>query len=241
MKSAIRFLVCVLTTGLLLGCKSASIKITKTRDFDFRNLEREGLAIAGITALGGGEYAVADTVSLRLEEQLHNVATNMRVIELPTIRSRMGAQDHLALSKHVSDREMIPESLWRFFEANPDLPQYALWMNLVTDRSNTSVHESKDITYRTETDSEGNTEQVVDTVTYVTTTRATRFVAMTFSIHDTTSGRRVWHAQTSRSDGNSISAASSFNHPRPLHTRPPGAFETLEPIFKETAQRLAKL
>lgn len=240
MKSAIRFLACILTTGLLLGCKSANIKITKARDFNFHNLEREGLAIAGVTALGGGEYAVADTVSLRLEEQLHNVSTNMRVVELPAIRALMGETDHLALSKQFSNQEMIPDTLWSFFEVNPDLPRYALWMNLATDRSNTSVSESKEISYRTVTDSEGNTEQVVDSITYVTTTRASRFVAMTISIHDSISGRRVWHAQTSRSQVNSISAESSFTHPRPLHTRPPGAFETLEPIFAEAAKRLAE-
>lgn len=240
MKRTIPFFFCVLTVALLAGCKSASIKITKARDFDFQRLEQKGLAIAGITALGGGEYAVADTVSLRLEEQLHNVSTNMRVVELPALRALMGDKDHLALSKQFSNREMIPESLWSFFEANPDLPQYALWMNLATDRSNTSVRESKDITYRTVTDSEGNTEQVIDSITYVTTTRATRFVAMTISIHDTVSGKRVWHAQASRSQGNSISAESSFNHPRPLHTRSPGAFETLEPIFSEVAKRLAE-
>lgn len=227
--------VCVCT-----GCKSSSVKITKTGDFSLRKLEQEGVAFAGFTALGGGEYAVADTASDRFVNQLQVVATNMSVVSLPKLRKRLGQAEHGRFNKFFSDHEIFAPDLLAFFRENEDLPRFAIWMNLTTDESDKRVNTRKDVSYRTVTDSEGNTQQVVDDVEYVTTARASRHVSMTASIYDVRTERRIWHAKASKGRSNSAVARSSFGYPRARPVTAPGAFEVLEPLLEELASCLTK-
>jgi hypothetical protein len=221
-----------------VGCSSS--KVSRAPDFGKAALLSGGLALGGVTALGGGEYAPADTVSFRFQEALHERHPDLRYVGLPEVRERIGSARLLALAKRFSEDGAVPKELWAELPKNPGWPTYLAWIDLTKDDPDIRVRESKRVHNRIETDSEGNRRRVVDRVDYVATTRATRSVAAEFSIYERATGRRVWLAKLDDRLENDDERVSGFGFPAPPSVRAPGAFEVLEEILERVVARLSR-
>lgn len=228
---------CALAVITMTGCSSTGAKVTRAPGFGINMLQREGLLCAGVTALGGGEYAPGDTASSRFEAALKESRPDVRYVGLNEFRTTLGEAEHRTLAKRYSDTENIPEGIWIAATA-PGRPAYFLWVNITVDESNAHVSENKDVTYRTVEDTEGNKTQVVDHVDYVTTSRGSRFVTVDFAIYEAATRQRMWHAVIKGGDSNSTSRSSTLTYPAPVPIQPPGAFEVLEEIIERAVKEL---
>ena len=154
---------------------------------------------------------------------------------LREFRKKIGPVDHQRHSKYFSDHEILAPDLLVCLRENSGLPRYAMWMNITADVGDRDVNRRERVSYRTETDSEGNTERVVDSVEYETKSSASRYVSFTASIYEVQTERRIWHAKAARSRSNTATATSSFRYPPARPVIVPGAFEVMEPALEELA------
>ncbi len=233
--------VLLLVCGLILwsGCASPTARITRHRDFDAAQLTVGGLILAGVTALGGGEYVVADTTSQRFAEALREETPGLKFVGLSGARKLLGDTELQSFEKQFSEEGRLPRALLTALQATPDAPGYIAWINLTRSTSDGDVLHRRDVTYRVITDpTTGRSIVVEDHVYYVTTSRASRYVAAEFLIYEKTTGKQIWSAQIDHADRNAFMRRSAFYYPAATVVQPPGTFEVLEPIIIRAARLL---
>ncbi|NBV20900.1 MAG: hypothetical protein EBS05_02740 [Proteobacteria bacterium] len=93
--------------------------------------------VGGITALGGGEYALADQISLRFVEAMARIAPTGAVVSLPMVQERMGVTRHRELEKRFSEEETLRPADLKVFSDLPGRSRYLLWVDA---RGNSSLN-----------------------------------------------------------------------------------------------------
>lgn len=223
---------------LACGCVGSGGKVKRAADFRIDNLRQEGLVMAGVTALGGGEYLPGETVSRRFREAMHKREPDVRYVGMFELRERLGAAKHAELMKRFSDREMIPDELWEKLDEDQRLPGYLLWLDITRDDESAADRRGKNVTYRWVTDADGRRFQVVDRVEYVTTASARRSVAAVFTVYERESRRQVWSASLNDGMVSSESRRHLFGYPAAPKVTAPGTYEVLERVTERAAKLL---
>ena len=197
--------------------------------------------LAGVTALGGGEYAVAETMSTRFESALKSERPEMRFVGLPEARILLGGKNIESYEKWFSENGMLSPKLWIALESLHEPSKYLAWIDLNCSTATFNVSKSEEVTYRIVKDpNTGEKRKAVDSVDYETSSTVARRISAEFSIYEIESRRKVWSATIGHHSNNSSSRTDSFHYPQPATVWPPGTFELLEDIIVKAAKLLLR-
>ena len=221
------------------GCAGPSVRVAKVKDFGVQQLQRDGLMLAAVTALGGGEYLVSDTTNERFETMLSTKADGIPFVSHSAVRKAVGESEHEAFLKKISEDGEIPLSFVDAVKvAVPDV-RYLMWVDLNGDQASSDVRYSQENEYRVERDRKtGEERRVLEATRYITTSSSSRCVRAVFRIVDLSNHRTVWSADASDCLSNSQSSNSYLRHPKPVKMPVPGTFEVFETMMEPVVDAL---
>lgn len=220
------------------GCSGTLNKVKRAPGFGIESLRQGGLMLAGVTALGGGEYAPGEAISRSFREALHEAEPDLRFVGLFEIRDLIGEERMALFMKQFSESGEIPVGLFAELRGDDMIPRYLAWVDITRDEPSRGDRQRRNVTYRWVTDGEGRSYQVVDRVDYVTTASAGRSVSAEFTVHELSSGREVWSARLSDGKTASESRRNTFYYPAAPRINAPGTFDVVEGILERAAKLL---
>src|SRR6266404_5417635 len=99
-------------------------------DLSRKDIEPQGLAIGGVTAMGGGEPVFADDIAKKVEEQFRLARPWLSIVPLEQVRKRFEpAEYHQALKQISEGADWAPEDLAVFNRLTNDT-RYVLLINI---------------------------------------------------------------------------------------------------------------
>jgi hypothetical protein len=99
-------------------------------DLTRKDIEPQGLAIGGVTAMGGGEPIFADDVARKVEEQFRSARPWLRMVPLDQVRKRFDPTEYHQALKQISEgADWAPADLAVFDRLTNDT-RYVLLVNI---------------------------------------------------------------------------------------------------------------
>jgi len=131
----------LLVTLLLSGCTYT--RLTRYgNDLTRRELEPAGLAIAAVTALGGGEAAPADAIATQIEKRFRSARPWLHVQALTSVRTNFNAVEYQQALRQISEGEDWSPVDLEFFSRLTNHTRYLLLVNLRGQREHQGSYQS---------------------------------------------------------------------------------------------------
>lgn len=195
------------------------------------SLEQEGVVLAAVTALGGGEYVAADALGEVVIKQFQEVRPWLKILPLERARLAMTQNRHADLMKKVAQTSHWTEEQWAALAPLTNVARYALVVDVARSRESHIIYRN----YQEEYLYHG---AVGTPLTYEVISGGRRTVTLVFYLRDLQAGRVVWVASGSASQRAVVRQSGYENLYRPAPPAGiPSVVEVSESIARQAARR----
>lgn len=225
--------------GLLLlcwgaGCRTALQTAPTHTALPRASLEQEGVVLAAVTALGGGEYVAADALGEVVLRQFREVRPWLKLMPLEEARRAMTQNRHADLMKKVAKTGRWTEEHLAGLAPLTNIARYALVVDVARSQESQMVYRN----YQEEYLYHG---AVGTPMTYDVISGGRRTVTLVFYLRDLQLGRTVWVTSGTASRRALVRQSGYENLYRPAPAAGiPSVVEVSETIARQAARRLPR-
>ncbi|MCX8155219.1 MAG: hypothetical protein N3J91_02000 [Verrucomicrobiae bacterium] len=221
-------------TSLGAGCRTA-LQTAPVHALPARaSLEQEGVVLAAVTALGGGEYVAADALGEVVLKQFREVRPWLKVLSLEDARRAMTQNRHAELMKKVAKTGRWTEEHLAELSPLTNVARYALVVDVARSQESQMVYRN----YQEEYLYHG---AVGTPMTYEVISGGRRTVTLVFYLWDLRQGKTLWVTSGTASRRAAVrqSGYESLYRPAPA-AGIPSVVEVSESIARQAARRLPR-
>ena len=220
---------------VLLGCLTAGCvhKVYRDPAFTRPNIEAGGLAIGGVTALGGGEYVAADAIASVVQREFQAARPWLTIVPLADVRKGIDASLYAQRLKQVSEGSGWTSRDFDIFNTLTNRPRFILVID-VQAQGESMKSRLYDEHYYPTTDG-GYWEYE-----YNPSASARRWIKVYFVIYDCHTAKPAWVAKGTWRMGafRRLSAAESLDVRNAIGI--PSIAELIVPLARHAGRRLSK-
>ncbi|WCJ61140.1 hypothetical protein NXS98_08460 [Fontisphaera persica] len=217
-----------------VGCRTA-VQTVRTQPAPSRSsLEQEGVVLAAVTALGGGEYVAADALGEVVLKQFREARPWLKLLPLEQARLAMTQSRHEDLMKKVAKTGRWTDEHFASLAALTNIARYALVVDVARSQESQTVYRN----YQEEYLYHG---AVATPMTYEVVSGGRRTVTLVFYLRDLQTGKTVW-VTSGTAMRRAFVRQSGYEHlyrPAPP-AGIPSVVEVSETIARQVARRLPK-